>query len=608
MAANPTGADDFAEDLAILGARALRPHDPRTVGRYGIDALLGIGGMGRVYLGRPQNGGEPAAGADGTQVAVKVIQPDLADDQDFRRRFVRELEALRRVRSPYVAELIHGDAESQQPWIATEYVTGVSLSDAVPRGEPLPATSVWRLAHDLAGALTAVHTAGIVHRDIKPSNVILTGTGVKIIDFGVAYTPNLSQLTVTGMNVGTPSFMSPEQARSGEISPASDVFSLGILLYFAASGRLPFGEGSTAEVLFRMVYEAPDLNALADVEPALRDLILRCISKNPPERPNTGEVLALTTAATASGPWSPDGAAPWPDPIAARISERVLAARRALSGPAAEESGKSRYAVPAVPFEFDSGPAPTQSASGMRHASTAGTRDEAAPRGRSRRHRVLAVTVSTGVVGLGAALFAVWSPGSDSVHVNAANAATAVGLGKSAAPSKTGTAAEHPRALASASATSATPSAGDPSANTGKETTTGVISQYTNSSAPSAPPTTAAAPASCGTLASGTGLTAGQSVVSCDGSYMMDMQGDGNLVLYKADSPVWESHTSGSGAVKAAMQTDGNFVLYASDGSAVWFTGTAGNPGAHLSVQDTGDVVILSAPGSTLWSSETSGQ
>lgn len=607
MAANATGADDFAEDLAILGARALRPHDPRTVGRYRIDALLGIGGMGRVYLGRPQSG-EPAAGRDRAQVAVKVIQPDLADDRDFRRRFVRELEALRRVRSPYVAALIYGDAESPQPWIATEYVTGVSLSDAVPRGEPLPATSVWRLAHDLAGALTAVHVAGIVHRDIKPSNVILTGTGAKIIDFGVAYTSNLSQLTATGMNVGTPSFMSPEQARSGEISPASDVFSLGILLYFAASGRLPFGEGSTAEVLYRMVYEAPNLDALAVVEPALRDLILRCISKNPLERPNTGEVLAMTGAAAGREPWSADQAAPWPGPIAARISARILAAERALSGPLAEGPGASRYAVPSAPFEF-AGPAPTQSAAETQQDPT-GLRDGVAPRERSWRHAVLAVTVSAGVLGLGAAAFVVWSPGSGLGQVNAANAATAPRLETPAASLETSVAITHTPspALTSVSATPVPSPESSSSANSATETTAGVITRHTNSSTLSVSPTTAETAESCGTLAPDTGLTAGQSLASCDGSYVLDMQGDGNLVLYESGSVVWASRTAGTEAVKAAMQTDGNFVLYTSGGSAVWFTSTTGNPGAHLSVQDTGDVVILSTSGSTLWSSRTSGQ
>ena len=172
-----------------------------------------------------------------------------------------------------------------------------------------------------------------MHRDVKPSNVILGRGGAKIIDFGVAHASDLSQLTATGMNIGTPSYMAPEQAKSGEVSPASDVYSLGVLLYFAATGRLPFGEGGTAEVLFRVVYEEPDVSGLNAVDPHLRDLVLRCMAKNPLQRPNAAGIVAMTQSAAGAGAWSPDEVAVWPEALAARISERTLAAGRTLPDP-----------------------------------------------------------------------------------------------------------------------------------------------------------------------------------------------------------------------------------------------------------------------------------
>ena len=199
MAQQPAGSES---GIAVLGARPLGPQDPAMVGRYRIHALLGIGGMGRVYLGWAADR-FPGGARSGGWVAVKVIRPDLADNPEFRRRFARELEAVGRVSTPYAAALVHGEPESQQPWMATEFVPGVSLSDAVQADRPLPAHSVWRLADGLGRALVSVHQAGLVHRDVKPSNVILGTGGAKIIDFGVAHASDLSQLTATGMNIGT---------------------------------------------------------------------------------------------------------------------------------------------------------------------------------------------------------------------------------------------------------------------------------------------------------------------------------------------------------------------------------------------------------------------
>jgi hypothetical protein len=286
-----------------------------------------------VYLGRPTDAPPDADGADtGSWVAIKVIRPDLADDPEFRARFTRELDATGRVDTPYAAALVGGEADTDQPWIVMEFVAGVSLGNAVQPDEPLPAASVWRLAHDIGSALIAMHRAGIVHREVKPSNVILGTTGAKVIDFGVACAADLAQVTETDPNVGTPSYTAPERAQAGEVSSASDMFSLGVLLYFALSGKLPFGEGesSASAVLFHVVYQEPDLSGLHDIEPSLRNLIVRCLAKDPLERPSAMGLVAMAKAAAIDGLWNDEHAADWPPALSARIWQRTRAAGRAV--------------------------------------------------------------------------------------------------------------------------------------------------------------------------------------------------------------------------------------------------------------------------------------
>lgn len=416
MTADATRAGNPAESLALLGGSALGPQDPVMVGEYRIHALLGIGGMGRVYLGWAQQPGF-APGASGAWVAVKVIRPDLADNPEFRRRFARELEAVGLVRTRYAAGLVHGEPAAPQPWMATVFVPGVALADAVRPGDPLPAASVWRLAHDLGSALTAVHQAGIVHRDVKPSNVILGSDGAKLIDFGVAYASELSQLTTTGMNIGTPSYMAPEQAKSGEVSPASDIFSLGVLLFFAATGRLPFGEGGTAEVLFRVVYEEPDLSGLDRLEQPLRDLILSCMAKAPLGRPNAGGVVVMAENAAAADLWSAQQTAVWPESLAVRISERMHAAGRTLPDPSLYPNS-SEQAVAEAPspttYQISEPPMVLPPVDSMPTVYT-GFADGAARREIPKRRGILIAGISTvAVLGVGGATYAVWSPGPQS--------------------------------------------------------------------------------------------------------------------------------------------------------------------------------------------------
>ncbi|MGW0884351.1 serine/threonine-protein kinase [Streptomyces sp. NPDC002671] len=282
----------------------LAPDDPARIGPYRLLSRLGAGGMGRVCLAR-----EADAGPGATTVAVKLIRTDPdAGQEEFRRRFTREAAAARRVSGVWTARVLDADTDAEQPWVATEYVPGPTLR-AVVRGDfgPLPSASAHVLAHRLAQALDAIHRAGLVHRDLKPSNILLTVDGPRVIDFGVAHALDAtadSTLTRTGTLVGTPEFMSPEQVRGARVTPAGDVFSLGSVLTYAATGRSPFqgtGEGGVHALLFRIAYEEPDLTGVPEV---IADLVRRCLEKHPDDRPTVPELIDLTRRAPA-GAWLP---------------------------------------------------------------------------------------------------------------------------------------------------------------------------------------------------------------------------------------------------------------------------------------------------------------
>lgn len=260
--------------------KPLQADDPPVVAGYRLAARLGAGGMGRVYLSHTQ-GGRP--------VAIKVVRPELADDPAFRRRFGREIKAAQRVRGAYTAELIDADADGVPPWLATLYVPGPSLSDAVARRGPLPVPAVLWLMAGIAEALQAIHGAGIVHRDLKPSNVLLAADGPRVIDFGISLTSGAtSAYTATGSVVGTPQFMAPEQASVGEVTAATDVFALGQTAAFAALGEPLYGDGPSVSVLYRIVHSEPDLTLL----PAqLRPLFARCLAADPAERATLAEIV-----------------------------------------------------------------------------------------------------------------------------------------------------------------------------------------------------------------------------------------------------------------------------------------------------------------------------
>ena len=207
----------------------LQAGDPRRIGPYWLEGRLGSGGMGRVYLGRSPGG---------RNVAIKVIRSDLAESPDFRARFAREVSAARKVSGIFTAPVVDADLEGPVPWLATAYVAGPSLADAVADRGPMPAALVLRLAAGLAEGLAAIHSVGVVHRDLKPANVLLAEDGPRLIDFGISRSMETSALTRTGMVVGSPGFMSPEQAEGRDIGPPSDIFSLGAVHFLSVHGRL----------------------------------------------------------------------------------------------------------------------------------------------------------------------------------------------------------------------------------------------------------------------------------------------------------------------------------------------------------------------------------
>jgi serine/threonine protein kinase/ABC-type branched-subunit amino acid transport system substrate-binding protein len=262
----------------------LRTSDPAKLADYRLLGRLGAGGMGVVYLARS---------AGGSLVALKVIQAEYAEDADFRERFRREAATARRMTSPWVASLVDADPEAAAPWLATEFVPGPSLGEAVAEHGPLPVRSLRVLGARLAEALRDLHAVGLVHRDVKPGNVLLALDGPRLIDFGVARDPEDTALTSTGVVVGTPGFLSPEQARGGrDLGPAGDIFSLGCVLAHAATGRPPFGTGSLDALLFRTVHDAPDLEG---VPQELAEVVGSCLEKDPELRP-TAEALSQALA------------------------------------------------------------------------------------------------------------------------------------------------------------------------------------------------------------------------------------------------------------------------------------------------------------------------
>ncbi|MFF5767024.1 protein kinase [Streptomyces tanashiensis] len=291
--------------------------DAPAVGPYRLVAELGRGGMGRVLLG---------VTPDGRLAAVKVVRSQFVEDDGFRTRFRREVEASRLVSGAYTAAVVDADADAPLPWLASVFVPGPPLSEVVQSVGVLPAKSAVRLAAGLAAALVEIHRAGLIHRDLKPSNVLLAQDGPRVIDFGIARATDSqggTEITHTGWLVGSPAFMSPEQAEGRELTPASDVFSLGTVLVHACTGQSPFAGPAAPQTLYNVVHTEPDLASLPD---GLRGLVARCLAKNPCQRPTPAEILE------SLGPIAPS-ARPWPAAVHALIDKQHAEILRLLDLP-----------------------------------------------------------------------------------------------------------------------------------------------------------------------------------------------------------------------------------------------------------------------------------
>ncbi|GGR09467.1 WD40 repeat domain-containing serine/threonine protein kinase [Streptomyces netropsis] len=268
---------------------ALWPDDPQWVGPYRLDGRLGAGGMGQVYLGTSPGG---------RKVAVKLIRAELAATPQFRTRFAREVDAARQVGGFHTAQVVDADPDAAAPWLVTAFIPGPTLRQVVAEDGPLEPDAVLRLGAGLAEGLAAIHRCGLVHRDLKPGNVIIADDGPRIIDFGIARAVDASSLTATGAIVGTYSYMSPEQIRADRAGPASDVFALGSVLAFAATGRSPFDAPTLLAVVQRILDDPP---ALGGLDGELRRLLVSCLAKDPAERPSVAGLPAWFASARGGG-------------------------------------------------------------------------------------------------------------------------------------------------------------------------------------------------------------------------------------------------------------------------------------------------------------------
>jgi serine/threonine protein kinase len=343
-------------------AEALTGDDPREVAGYQLRARLGSGGMGRVYLAFTP-GGRP--------VALKMIRTEFGDDEEFRARFRQEVAAAQRVHGLFTAQVLDADPDAPQPWLATSYVPGLSLREAISGHGPLPRATVLLLIAGTAEALQAIHAVGIIHRDLKPANVILAPDGPRVIDFGIARAAAAPALTLGGLVVGSPRFMAPEQARGEQTTAAVDVFALGSLATYAITGHPPFGTDSALAVLGRVINEPPDL---AGCPADLRPLMESCLAKDPSQRPLPSEVITACRVA-AGGELAFDRS--WlPTAIAAAATAATgtppVPGTAAQEPPRTESTFASQFGLVATPTGPDDGsepsePAPPGTSSGWGH-------------------------------------------------------------------------------------------------------------------------------------------------------------------------------------------------------------------------------------------------
>ncbi|KUL39754.1 serine/threonine-protein kinase [Streptomyces regalis] len=424
--------------LEQAGATPLKSTDPGRIGPYVPLGLLGSGGMGRVYLARP---------ADSTPglAAVKVIRPEYAEDPRFRRRFEREASLHARVHTPRAPQLLGTGFDDTLLWMATQYVPGLNLADAVRDCGTLAPAGVWRLVADLGQALSAMAAADVVHRDLKPSNVILSPQGAHVIDFGIAQAADSSAITSTGSRVGTPAYMSPEYLREGRCDTASDVFSLAGSLIYAATGHAPFGDGTGVDVMHRVAFEEPKQEIMAElaaVDPALAALLSACLAKDPAGRPTPRQ---LTEAATAAGHGR---AAVWHEPLSARLLARGQACD------ALEQVGVHETVQLRTPTQQPVPPGTPPAPPSWQHATPIQTPAPEDGGRRNKRKAYLAVTAGLAVCAVAAGAFFLTRPSLDETD--------------SAAPAAAGSTAPDAAHASPLPSSSASPS-GDKERGEGKE-------------------------------------------------------------------------------------------------------------------------------------------
>ncbi|MEV0778116.1 serine/threonine-protein kinase [Streptomyces sp. NPDC050428] len=323
----------------MAGYAPLEAEDPGQAGPYRIVGRLGSGGMGRVYLARSPGG---------RTVAVKIVREELAEDPTFRRRFVREVRAARRVTGFFTAAVLDAAPEADPPWLATAYVPGLSLTEAVTTHGPWPEKPVLELGTALAEALEGIHRAEVVHRDLKPSNVLLADDGPRVIDFGISVAAEDTRLTLTGTTLGTPGYMPPEQLVGEDVGPAGDVFALGAVLAYTATGTRPFAGGSAHGVNYRVVHEEPDLRR---VPARLATVVARCLAKKARHRPSVPELIEelgqFSEAGRTAGGFTGDG---WlPAPVATEITRIQNTPLPDTAQPATVAAASERTTAGAVP-------------------------------------------------------------------------------------------------------------------------------------------------------------------------------------------------------------------------------------------------------------------
>jgi serine/threonine protein kinase len=332
--------------------KPLQSEDPRQVGRYQLLGRLGAGGMGEVFLGQSPGG---------RLVAVKLIRGELAADREFRVRFAREVAAARHVSGMFTAPVVDADLDAPRPWLVTAYVPGPSLAEAVDTQGPLPLSSVLTLAAGLAEGLEAIHAEGMVHRDLKPSNVLLASDGPRIIDFGISRAADATALTRANIFVGSPGYMSPEQAMGEEVGPASDIFSLGAVLTFAAVGASPFGDGTVTTLLYRVAHDRPATEGLPG---QLRPLVERCLAKDPRMRPTPDQLLAELGTVDSGTNWLPQPVAETLIGYARPVADTTIPPPQPSPAPAPSAPAPSAPvpSAPAPPAPVPAAPAPPASA------------------------------------------------------------------------------------------------------------------------------------------------------------------------------------------------------------------------------------------------------